>query len=425
MLSKLVHTNPHAAPTILRLALGAVFFAHGAQKMLGWWGGRGFSATMSGFEHTGIPAVFAFLVVAAEFFGGIGLIVGLLGRVAAFGIACVMVVAIAKVHAVNGFLADRGRRPRGGVRHRLRDGGGDRQGTRREWLLHELGRPAEGRRLRVPRTGAGDDGGYHDRGISGLESGPDAEQVRSSGAAVRGDAMIRGLAVAVGFLVVGCHARAEKRITVKITHAPSLTGALAGKLVMPGQLTGDCAKEFGDLVFQDMRVHGVAMAGGADSAAAAAPAIVLSIDVSRCEARPQPAILGEGLPAVHISRTEGWFLAQVRAVDRASGQEVAAVVVRDHAQKENQSQTGIPEWPAPSELKSMAVRQGLAEAQRLYATWIESREIPFMDSKECHLKRAFDVAKAGDYEALVKLSRANAESCGTGSRRHSLLSMNG
>jgi hypothetical protein len=228
--------------------------------------------------------------------------------------------------------------------------------------------------------------------------------------------LTRILAVAVGFLIVGCHARAEKKITVKIAHSPSLAGALAGRLVTPGQLTGDCAKEFGGLVFQDMRAHGVAMAGGADSAAAAVLALVLSIDVSRCEARPQPAILGEGLPAVHIARTEGWFLAQVRAVDRASGQEVAAAAVRGHAQKENQSQTSIPEWPAPSELKSMALRQGLAEAQRLYAPWIESREIPFMDSKECHLKQAFDLAKAGDYEALVQLSRANAESCGTGSK---------
>jgi putative oxidoreductase len=102
MLNKLMHTNPDAAPAILRLTLGAVFFAHGAQKMLGWWGGRGFSATMSGFEHTGIPAVFAFLAIVAEFFGAIGLILGLLGRVAAFGLACVMMVAIAKVHAVNG-----------------------------------------------------------------------------------------------------------------------------------------------------------------------------------------------------------------------------------------------------------------------------------------------------------------------------------
>ena len=78
-------------------------------------------------------------------------------------------------------------------------------------------------------------------------------------------------------------------------------------------------------------------------------------------------------------------LAQVRAVDAASGQEVASLAVHGHAQKENQSQTGSPEWPAPSDLKSMALRQGLAEAQRLYTPWIESREIPFMDSKDCLL----------------------------------------
>jgi putative oxidoreductase len=103
MLRKLIHTNPNAAPAILRLVLGAVFFAHGAQKVLGWWGGRGFSATLSGFEHSGIPAVFAVLAITAEFLGGIGLILGLLGRVAAFGIACVMAVAVLKVAAANGF----------------------------------------------------------------------------------------------------------------------------------------------------------------------------------------------------------------------------------------------------------------------------------------------------------------------------------
>ena len=103
MLRKLIQTNNQAAPAILRLVLGVLFFAHGAQKMLGWWGGYGFAGTMGMFMHQmGIPAVFAFLAIAAEFFGGLGLIVGLLGRVAAFGIACNMVVAIVKVHAANG-----------------------------------------------------------------------------------------------------------------------------------------------------------------------------------------------------------------------------------------------------------------------------------------------------------------------------------
>ena len=113
MWRKLIDTNKQASPAILRLVLGVVFFAHGAQKVLGWWGGRGFSATLSGFEHSGIPAVFAFLAIAAEFLGGIGLILGLLGRVAAFGIACNMAVAIVKVHAVNGFFMNWGGQQKG------------------------------------------------------------------------------------------------------------------------------------------------------------------------------------------------------------------------------------------------------------------------------------------------------------------------
>jgi putative oxidoreductase len=71
--------------------------------MLGWFGGYGFSATMGYFTHSGIPALFAFLAIAAEFFGGIGLIVGLLSRVAALGITVVMAVAILTVHMPFGF----------------------------------------------------------------------------------------------------------------------------------------------------------------------------------------------------------------------------------------------------------------------------------------------------------------------------------
>ena len=99
MIRKLIATDNDIATTILRLVLGVVFFAHGAQKMLGWFGGYGFSGTM-GFV-TGmmqLSAAFAFLAIAAEFFGGLGLIFGLLTRIAAFGIFCNMVVAVAMVH---------------------------------------------------------------------------------------------------------------------------------------------------------------------------------------------------------------------------------------------------------------------------------------------------------------------------------------
>ena len=89
---------------MVRLVLGFVFFVHGAQKALGWFDGNGFAATMGGFtHHMGIPPVFAVLAIMAEFLGGIGLILGLLSRVAAFGIAVNMAVAIALVHSQNGF----------------------------------------------------------------------------------------------------------------------------------------------------------------------------------------------------------------------------------------------------------------------------------------------------------------------------------
>jgi putative oxidoreductase len=95
----LLRTENDIALTIVRVVLGIIFFAHGSQKALGWFGGYGFHATMDFFIHKmGIPAAFAFLDILAEFLGGIGLILGLLTRIAAFGIACVMLVAVVLVH---------------------------------------------------------------------------------------------------------------------------------------------------------------------------------------------------------------------------------------------------------------------------------------------------------------------------------------
>ena len=104
VIRKLIATDNDRATTILRLVLGVIFFAHGAQKALGWFGGYGFAGTMGFFTGAmHIPAIFAFLAIAAEFLGGLGLIFGLLTRVAAFGIFCDMIVAVALVHARFGF----------------------------------------------------------------------------------------------------------------------------------------------------------------------------------------------------------------------------------------------------------------------------------------------------------------------------------
>ncbi len=103
MLAKWMRTDDSVVGFILRLTLGIVFFPHGAQKMLGWFGGGGFAGTMAGMTKMGLPAAIVFLVILIEFFGALALLLGFLGRLAALGIGIVMVGAVATVHISNGF----------------------------------------------------------------------------------------------------------------------------------------------------------------------------------------------------------------------------------------------------------------------------------------------------------------------------------
>jgi putative oxidoreductase len=104
MLTWLLGTDGDWVITMVRIVLGVVFFAHGAQMALGWFGGAGLQNTVRVFrEQLQIPTPLALLSVAAEFLGGLGLIVGLLSRVAALGIAVVMIVALIAVHWKFGF----------------------------------------------------------------------------------------------------------------------------------------------------------------------------------------------------------------------------------------------------------------------------------------------------------------------------------
>ncbi len=92
-------------PAVLRLSIGSVFLAHGAQKLFGVWGGGGIGGTTAFFAQLGlVPALpLAVLVGCVEFGGGIMLIAGAFSRVTALVLAADMAVAIWKVHAVNGF----------------------------------------------------------------------------------------------------------------------------------------------------------------------------------------------------------------------------------------------------------------------------------------------------------------------------------
>jgi putative oxidoreductase len=99
MLLKILATDSDWVPTLVRIILGIIFFAHGSQKVFGWFGGPGLRQTLRTMtELVGLPAIVALAAVGAEFVGGVALILGFLARISALGIAVNMLAAIFMVH---------------------------------------------------------------------------------------------------------------------------------------------------------------------------------------------------------------------------------------------------------------------------------------------------------------------------------------
>jgi putative oxidoreductase len=105
MIRQLFATNNESTGLILRLTLGLVMFPHGAQKLLGLFGGYGFKGTMGYFTNTlHLPALLAFLVIMVEFFGPLLLIAGFATRIAAALLIILMIgIFITGPHLQNGF----------------------------------------------------------------------------------------------------------------------------------------------------------------------------------------------------------------------------------------------------------------------------------------------------------------------------------
>jgi putative oxidoreductase len=100
----LFQTDDGWAGLILRLTLGFVMVPHGAQKLLGWFGGFGFDGTMGFFtQKMGLPWLIALLIIIGESFGSLALLAGLLTRFTAASLAVIMFGAITLVHLPHGF----------------------------------------------------------------------------------------------------------------------------------------------------------------------------------------------------------------------------------------------------------------------------------------------------------------------------------
>jgi putative oxidoreductase len=111
----LLATDPSVGLFIVRVVLGVIFFAHGAQKILGWFGGHGLKGTTAYFVSMGMPLPLAYLVCFVEFLSGIGLVIGFLARLCGLGVAAIMIGAMATVHWKHGFFLNAELKP--GVGH--------------------------------------------------------------------------------------------------------------------------------------------------------------------------------------------------------------------------------------------------------------------------------------------------------------------
>lgn len=105
LIQRLLRTDEGLGPLALRVPVGIIFIAHGAQKLFGWFGGYGLDGTGQFFASIGLQPgyLMALLAGAAEFFGGLALVAGLLVRPAAAALAFAMLIAIFAVHIGHGF----------------------------------------------------------------------------------------------------------------------------------------------------------------------------------------------------------------------------------------------------------------------------------------------------------------------------------
>ena len=111
LLKNITHTESGFSTLALRLPIGIIFMAHGAQKLFGWFGGYGLEGTGGWMESIGLAPGFimALLAGSAEFFGGLFILLGLLTRASAAVLAMTMAVAIVSVHLQNGlFMSNNG-----------------------------------------------------------------------------------------------------------------------------------------------------------------------------------------------------------------------------------------------------------------------------------------------------------------------------
>ena len=252
---------------------------------------------------------------------------------------------------------------------------------------------------------------------------------------------------------VGAQARdrlGNPAIAVNLSHPPSL--GLQAKRIAFGPASGPCSDQLIDMLVEDfvknnvevidrqhlntlLAEHNFTVSGYVDQKSTAelgkilGPAALVFTKVQRCASEKKSLyedrkrggtllrrIQEQDLPPVvrvNISRTQFFFRGSVQTVDLATGRIFTATTIENSPSRRNESEDGIPEFPSEFEVQDISLREAVGSIHRLFFPWRETKNLLFFDDKDCNLKQAYQMVKAGNTEAALRLSEQNLEQCRT------------
>jgi tetratricopeptide (TPR) repeat protein len=251
-------------------------------------------------------------------------------------------------------------------------------------------------------------------------------------------------AVATGALCIATESGAQFRdrmgnpaIPVTLSHPASL--GLQAKRVAFGPASGPCSDQVIDMLTEDFVQSGVEVMdrqhldavlaehdfnmsayvdrnGAAELGKILGPAALVFVRGQRCTHEKKSLYqdrqnYSREVVRVFISRTQFFFRGSVQTVDLATGRIFAATTVESSPSLQNESETGIPEFPSEFDLQDGALRQATGTIHRMFFPWSEQRNLIFFDDDDCNLKQAYQYIKAGDAEGALRSSLRNLEDC--------------
>jgi tetratricopeptide (TPR) repeat protein len=239
----------------------------------------------------------------------------------------------------------------------------------------------------------------------------------------------------------------KPRVAVSLTHAPSL--GLNVKRIAFGAARGDCADELVDkmmemLVNKGIEVmdrqhldsvlaeHKFNLSGYVDPQTAVelgkilGPTALLFVKVQRCATEKQSLYRDEQnnngtTRRINISRTQAFFVGSIQTVDLATGRIFVAKTLENKQQRQNEDESGYPEFPSEFDLRDSALRLAADEVHRMFFSWSETKELIFFNDKECNLKLAFQMLQRGDREGAFRQSQENLDNCKASSAKQKSL----